>query len=256
MAKKFIRVNGLHNIFDSENDRYDTQVLSESVDSSVINEYSICFITADDTDSSLNSIYNGTYIWAHGVLFPCKDTENKQDKLTAGESISIDSANTINVANWFLPIGSITMWATATPPTGWLICNGQSITADTYTALRTVLGTSVVPDLTGRFPLGANATHALGSSGGTEEETLTINEMPSHSHTVSKGYHYGGSSEIGGTVNLNTYNLNSRTVRQATADELTPEDFNPVNYVDLNGGGQPHNNMPPYFTLNFIIKYK
>ena len=39
-------------------------------------------------------------------------------------------------------------------------------------------------------------------------------------------------------------------------DGSDPEDFNPVNYVDLNGGGQPHNNMPPYFALNFIIKYK
>ena len=156
-----------------------------------------------------------------------------------------------------LPIGSITMWATATPPNGWLICDGSSITGDTYTELRNVLGADVVPDMTGRFPLGANTAHTLGDTGGTEEEALTINEMPSHAHGITKGYHYGGSSELNPDVTLNTYNLNSRNVRQSTADSViaNPEDFYPANYTDLNGLGQPHNNMPPYFTLNFIIKY-
>lgn len=154
------------------------------------------------------------------------------------------------------PIGSITMWPLSSPPSGWLICNGQSIeTGDQYAQLRTVLGANNVPDLTGKFPLGVSSSHAIGTTGGEEEHTLSISEMPSHSHTVSKGYHYGGSSELSADVTINTYNLNSRNVRQSTADALTPEDLNPVNYVDLNGSGLAHNNMPPYFTLNFIIKY-
>lgn len=93
--------------------------------------------------------------------------DNKQNKLTAGENISIDSSNTISAVDTtynagsgisidsgntisvvdMMPIGSIIMWATNTAPSGWLICSGQSISGDEYTELRNVLGTNVVPDM-------------------------------------------------------------------------------------------------------------
>lgn len=153
-----------------------------------------------------------------------------------------------------LPIGSITMWATATPPNGWLICDGRSITGDTYTELRTVLGTNVVPDLSGKFPLGAGDSgkygstgHTLWETGGEEKHYLSLNEMPSHTHDIKYLYHELGS--ITGN-NYRTFNLNSMRDVPTTIEQL-----NPINTTESAGGGEDHNNMPPYFALNFIIKY-
>ena len=72
------------------------------------------------------------------------------------------------------PIGSIMMWPLSVAPSGWLICNGQSIeNGDEYMQLRNVLGTTSVPDLSGRFPLGESQSHAAGTTGGVETVTLT-----------------------------------------------------------------------------------
>lgn len=171
----------------------------------------------------------------------------KQDVLTAGDNITINN-NTIAAIDR-TPIGAILMWPTATAPTGWLICNGQSIAGDDYAALRTVLGTDTVPDLSGKFILGVSSTHALNSTGGEETHTLDISEMPNHSHPLSQVYHRVGT--LSGTYS--TINCNSSNT-QATASDL--QQLDPVDYVDLNGGGGAHNNMPPYFTMNFIIKYQ
>ena len=109
MAKKFVRINGLHSIFDTGDTIYNTSSLSESVDPNIISELSVCFITADGTDHDYYSGYSGTYIWTHGILFPCKETSGltqdvaelvqsmseKQDALIAGDNIEI-SGNTIS----------------------------------------------------------------------------------------------------------------------------------------------------------------
>lgn len=386
MAKKFVMVRGLHNIFESGTTTYKTTKLLPTVDSDVISEESICFITPDDTDKDFNADYDGQYIWTHGTLFTCKDITNvsdlnndagyitdttvpvaktnvvggvkvngynltiendgllkaksytatdfdikdltdttglrtswtnKQDALTqgtgisidtantisctvvntdthrpikvdgveklgdnvtplnlsggtninlstdsagtvtinsvntayvAGDTITIDSASTINVANWFLPIGSITMWASNTVPEGWLMCNGQAISGDSrYTALRDILGTDTVPDLTGRFPLGVNGSHVLNSTGGTETETLTVDQIPSHNHEIKDLIHEAGTL----STTYRTFNLNSMGTAPTTVETL-----NPVQHTENTGGGLSHNNMPPYFAINFIIKYK
>lgn len=150
-----------------------------------------------------------------------------------------------------LPIGTIVMWPTATAPTGWLICDGQPITGDAYADLRTVLGgATTVPNLSGRFPLGSgnssttgSTSHSLASSGGEEKHTLTTEEMPVHTHSILYGE--AGSIKYQGVS----------FVAESSAYSSGNGSSSGKPIVNTAGSGYPHNNMPPFYTLNFIIKY-
>lgn len=146
-----------------------------------------------------------------------------------------------------VPIGTVVMWATSTPPEGWLLCNGKEVSRAAYAELFKVLGTSVgaagssafkIPDLSGRFPLGTSNTHNLHSTGGAETHTLTVGEMPSHSHSI------GGNIVQRGSGNNAFRELASAYPGGNNSDSQRV------------GGGQPHNNMPPYYGINFIIRAK
>jgi microcystin-dependent protein len=104
------------------------------------------------------------------------------------------------------PVGSMIMWATSTPPTGWLLCDGQSTSG--YTALAAVVGANV-PDLRGRIPMGAGTgtgltARTLGTQLGVESVTLTSAQSgsPSHDHGVTSvgggGHTATGSISTGG----------------------------------------------------------
>lgn len=83
-----------------------------------------------------------------------------------------------------LPIGSIVMFASVTPPTGWLVCNGQSTSG--HTELAAIVG-ATVPDLRDRFVVGAGPTYGLKTSGGEATVQLTAAQsgLPAHSHAVA-----------------------------------------------------------------------
>lgn len=146
-----------------------------------------------------------------------------------------------------VPIGTIVMWATGTPPEGWLLCNGKEVSRAAYTELFKVLGTSIgaagsssfrIPDLTGRFPLGASNAHGLYSTGGSETHTLTVDEMPAHDHGIGGNIVQRGSGGDAFRELAGAY----------------PGSNNPSS--QRIGGGQPHNNMPPFYGINFIIRAK
>ena len=146
-----------------------------------------------------------------------------------------------------VPIGTIVMWATSTPPEGWLLCNGKEVSRAAYTELFKVLGTSVgatgsssfkIPDLSGRFPLGTSNAHSLHSTGGAETHTLTVDEMPTHDHGVGGNIVQRGSGGDAFRELAGTYPGSSNPSSQRV------------------GGGQPHNNMPPFYGINFIIRAK
>lgn len=94
------------------------------------------------------------------------------------------------------PVGEVTMWATNTAPTGWLVCDGSAVSRTTYSGLFAVIGTVYgagdgsttfnLPNLKGRVVVGRDSTDTdwdtLGETRGSKTHTLTSAEMPSHTH--------------------------------------------------------------------------
>ncbi|MEM1124686.1 MAG: tail fiber protein, partial [Bacteroidota bacterium] len=166
-------------------------------------------------------------------------------------TLSISGGNSVDLTN-LVPIGTIQMWPTSSPPTGWLICNGSNFNASSYPQLNTVLGGNTLPNFNGRFPLGVGnsgtsgaTTHNIGSNGGTEKHTLSINEMPNHNH---------------GAGSLSTSEPYLSQKGSGTQDKRDGGGTKLFEYTSISGstasvgGGQAHNNMPPFYTINFIIK--
>ena len=152
-------------------------------------------------------------------------------------------------------------------PQGWAMCNGQLLPISQNTALFSLLGTSyggngtttfALPDLRVRFPLHAANGSAgpglsavqLGENVGATSVTLTAAELPTHTHVPA-------AVDAAGTVTspANATWAKARTGRTegliyATGGAVEPMD---PGAVLANGGGQPHNNLPPYQVVNFII---
>ena len=118
-----------------------------------------------------------------------------------------------------IPQGLICMWSGSTIPEGWALCNGENGT----------------PDLRGRFVLGSSDSYAIGDVGGESEVTLTVEQMPSHNHVYDRAM--SASSKLqSGTSTFGT--VSSRLNANSTSA----------------GNNQPHNNMPPYYVLAYIMK--
>jgi microcystin-dependent protein len=146
-----------------------------------------------------------------------------------------------------VPIGAIIMWAgsVGSIPTGWGLCNG------------TVYGTITSPDLTGRFVVGAGQSitsnpftnpYGVGDMGGEEFHQLTIPEMPSHSHVSAFGNGTCTGSGCGSTYGGSSYGGAPISTYAAGGDPDNKDaKGNPLTL--------PHNNMPPYYALAYIIKW-
>ncbi|MBQ9621203.1 MAG: tail fiber protein, partial [Atopobiaceae bacterium] len=170
-----------------------------------------------------------------------------------------------------MPTGTITMFAGSTAPSGYLLCQGQAVSRTTYTALFSVIGTAYgagdgsttfnLPNLQGRFPLGKSSGHALASTGGAETHTLTVNEIPAHTHgsksLTGETSAYGDTGLIGGTASP------SGIISKSGSYSYAPDWANTPGYKlkvdathehDSVGGGQAHSIMPPFVTVNYIIK--
>ena len=174
--------------------------------------------------------------------------------------------------------GSVIAFAGDNAPDGWLTCDGAAVSRSTYSELFALVSTKYgvgngsttfnLPDLRGRFPLGrdnmgnrsadrvlATTAEAVGRSGGAETHTLTIDQMPKHSHGVDQVFR----KTNGGLVGLSAFHVGSNTIETSTAHEDwttpgNPDDPVGGHLIKNRGGGQAHNNMPPYQTLNYIIK--
>lgn len=160
-----------------------------------------------------------------------------------------------------VPPGTVTAFAGKTAPNGWLMCDGQSYSIATYRDLYNAIGTTYggygqsfqVPDLRGRFPVGKDTgTFAtLGGKGGEEKHTLTVAEMPSHQHSGNDRAWHDKQKRNGQQWFVGLSHDRGSWMSNAANDGLTNQDTE----TGTTGGNQPHNNLPPYISLNFIIKY-
>jgi microcystin-dependent protein len=142
-------------------------------------------------------------------------------------------------------------------PKGWAMCNGQVLPINQNQALFSLLGTTyggngtstfALPNMMGLAPMNSSGEHALGESLGEESHTLTVAEMPAHVHALRASGKVAASSSPNAGVLAAT--ARGATPAFAAATSLVP--LNPA-AIALSGGGQPHENRPPYLALNFII---
>ena len=144
-------------------------------------------------------------------------------------------------------------------PRGWALCNGQLLPINQNQALFALLGTTyggdgrvnfALPDLRGRSPLHVGAGTSLGERDGEEAHTLTVAELPGHSHALS------ASSDVANThlpgAALPAGKPRGGINRYAAAGSGNTA-LHPGSLTPALGGGQPHNNLQPYLTLNFVI---
>ncbi len=136
-------------------------------------------------------------------------------------------------------------------PRGWAFCNGQLLPINQNQALFSILGTTYggdgrttfgLPNLQGRTPVHVGGGIILGQAAGEAAHTLSIQELPTHSHTpvANSGLANQGSP-------LNNYWSATGSYAPSPNGSMAPAGILP------NGGSQPHENWTPYLVLNFII---
>jgi microcystin-dependent protein len=137
-------------------------------------------------------------------------------------------------------------------PKGWALCNGQLLPINQNQALFSLLGTTfggdgrvnfALPDFRGRIPIHVGGAHTLGERGGAEAHTLSVNELPAHTHVAKATTAVGSATAPAGNVFAA-----SRGSYAASATATT----HPATIASV-GGSQAHLNMPPFLTLNFVI---
>jgi microcystin-dependent protein len=140
-------------------------------------------------------------------------------------------------------------------PRGWALCNGQILPINQNQALFSLLGTTyggdgrttfALPNLQGRVPIHTGGGHTLGERAGEQAHTLSMGEMPTHTHAAQ-------ASAAPGTQNVPANNM----VLSQRAAEIyrAPSNLAPMVAGTLTslGGSQAHVNMQPYLVLNFCI---
>jgi microcystin-dependent protein len=147
-------------------------------------------------------------------------------------------------------------------PRGWATCDGQLLPINQNQALFSLLGTTYggngqtnfgLPDLRGRVPFhfgsGGGGSYSLGQKAGEETHTLTLQETPTHNHTLAAGSN--ATTATAGQANpVGNYLANSGKTVYVTAQ---PNSVMSPATVSNVGGSQPHENRSPYLTLNLCI---
>jgi microcystin-dependent protein len=150
-------------------------------------------------------------------------------------------------------LSEIRMMSFAFPPKGWALCNGQLLPINQNQALFSLLGTTyggdgevnfALPDLRARTPIGWGGSFTLGERGGESAHTLSISEMPTHTHVLQAS-----------TANADNNSPTGRLL--ASSNNVYHSDTNLVamsaGSITNIGGSQAHLNMQPFLTLSFCI---
>src|SRR5215471_11367265 len=150
-------------------------------------------------------------------------------------------------------LSEIKMMSFGFPPKGWALCDGQLLPINQNQALFSLLGTTYggdgrvnfgLPDLQSRIPIHMGGGHTLGERGGEQGHTLSISEIPTHTHSLQ------ASSVNGDALTPINNNFGSAAGLYAAPGALTS--LQPATVANV-GGSQAHLNMQPFLTLNFCI---
>jgi microcystin-dependent protein len=156
-------------------------------------------------------------------------------------------------------VGEIRMFAGNFAPNGWMFCEGQTLPISENETLFNLIGTTYggdgqetfnLPNLASRVPIHAGTgpdgtTYQLGEMAGTEQETLTVQQMPNHNHAL-----------LGSTTAANSRDPKDNCLATAAGDlyvqtlDAVPESPQAIQPA---GGSQPHENTQPFLCINFII---
>jgi microcystin-dependent protein len=152
-------------------------------------------------------------------------------------------------------VGEIRMFAGNFAPAGWMFCEGQLLPISENETLFQLIGTTYggdgqstfsLPDLRGRLPIHQGNGFTLAETGGAEEITLTVNQIPAHSHPMLAANLVASDPNPGNNV-LGESLVVSMYQSAAATTPMAPQSVSAV------GGSQPHTNFQPYLCVDFII---
>ena len=154
-------------------------------------------------------------------------------------------------------VGEIRMFGGNFAPAGWMFCDGSPLPISENETLFQLIGTTYggdgestfnLPDLRGRIPIHQGNGFVLAEIGGAEEVTLTVNQIPAHTHPLLGSLNSAGGASPTGNVPAVTQ---ASTITPYGTDN--PLTLLPGNAVTPVGGSQPHTNFQPYLCVSFII---
>jgi len=151
-------------------------------------------------------------------------------------------------------LGEIRLFSFNFPPKGWGFCNGQLLPINQNQALFSILGTTYggdgrvnfgLPDLQGRVPVHFNAEFTLGQKGGEEAHTLSLSELPAHTHPVIASS--SAPDQVGPGGHFWSNGGGAIPYADAADAAMAPQT------IQSAGGGQAHENLSPYLVVSFCI---
>ena len=188
------------------------------------------------TTSSVNEA--GTYAWTGSHSF---------SSATTTFNATTSHTGMFQQGEWggIMPVGALTAYASSTPPQGWLLCNGQTVSRTIYARLFHVIGTTygvgdgsttfTLPDVRNRKITMASTTGNIAQTGGEANHTLLTAELAAHTHTLPDT-----DSVTNGTAALRTNDGSGNAGSLAT---------------DSAGSGTAHNVLDPYMAMYYLIRY-
>jgi microcystin-dependent protein len=153
-------------------------------------------------------------------------------------------------------VGEIRMFAGNFAPAGWMFCEGQLLPISENETLFQLIGTTyggdgestfALPDLRGRIPLHQGSGLILAETGGAEEITLTVQQIPAHGHPFLGSTNLAQDANPQGKVVGQIGGGALPYIQDSTDANMSPQAIGSV------GGSQPHTNFQPYLCVDFII---
>jgi len=152
-------------------------------------------------------------------------------------------------------VGEIRMFAGNFAPAGWMFCEGQLLPISENDTLFNLIGTTyggdgqstfALPDLRSRIPIHQGNSFILAETGGVETVTLTVQQIPTHSHSFLASANNASVANAAG-------NVLAQTPVYTPYIAMTPNSPLSPNAVATTGGSQPHSNFQPYLCVSFIM---